>query len=163
GIRLFDKIQKSDMQRQLIQEENDLIANFVEKQLSEGVDAIDKLELPSNLSYDYILKPEDTLYMTEEVKEEKEKEKNNSNDEEILYYKRENKILLWLLYQEGVVQIKNIHILTPYYWSEAYNFFKYASTPLENIEYRCRLIVDAIVEQGRRNTKVSNTKEKRKT
>ncbi|SBT71148.1 chromatin remodeling protein, putative [Plasmodium malariae] len=163
GIRLFDKIQKSDMQRQLIQEENDLIANFVEKQLSEGVDAIDKLELPSNLSYDYILKPEDTLYMTEEVKEEKEKEKNNSNDEEILYYKRENKILLWLLYQEGVVQIKNIHILTPYYWSEAYNFFKYASTPLENIEYRCRLIVDAIVEQGRRNTKVSSTKEKRKT
>ncbi|KMZ99736.1 helicase [Plasmodium vivax North Korean] len=161
GKRLFDKIQKSDLQRQLIQEENDLIANFVEKQLSDGVDTIDKLELPPNLCYEHVQKVEEPPNPTGEVKEEKET-KPAMSEEEIAYYERENKILLWLLYQQGVVHTKSIHILTPYYWAQAQDFFKYASTPFENIEYRCRLIVDAVVQMNRRNSKASNSKEKKK-
>ncbi|KJP86827.1 hypothetical protein AK88_03534 [Plasmodium fragile] len=162
GKRLFDKIQKSDLQRQLIQEENDLIANFVEKQLSDGVDTIDKLELPPNLCYEHLQKLEEPPNPpTGEVKEEKET-KNAMSEEEIAYYERENKILLWLLYQEGVVHTKSIHILTPYYWAQAQDFFKYASTPYEHIEYRCRLIVDAVVQMSRRNSKASSSKEKKK-
>ncbi|SBS83274.1 chromatin remodeling protein, putative [Plasmodium ovale curtisi] len=171
GLRLFDKIRKSDLQRQIIQEENDMIANFVEKQLSDGVDTIDKLQLPPSLRYENMHKDGDALNAASDVKEEKEK--SAPKEEDILYYERENKILLWLLYQEGVVQTKSIHILTPYYWSEAYDFFKYASTPLENIEYKCRLIIDAIVGLGKRvrehasvvylrNSKALTGKERRK-
>ncbi|ANQ08079.1 Uncharacterized protein PCOAH_00023630 [Plasmodium coatneyi] len=161
GKRLFERIQKSDLQRQLIQEENDLIANFVEKQLSDGVDTIDKLELPPNLSYEHLQKLEEPPPPTGEVKEEKET-KIALSEEELAYYERENKILLWLLYQEGVVHTKSIHILTPYYWGQAQDFFKYANTPYESVEYRCRLIVDAIVQMSRRNSKASSSKEKKK-
>ncbi|GAB66326.1 helicase [Plasmodium cynomolgi strain B] len=161
GKRFFDKIQKSDLQRQLIQEENDLIANFVEKQLSNGVDTIDKLELPPNLCYEHVQKLEEPPNPTGEVKEEKET-KNAMSEEEIAYFERENKILLWLLYQQGVVHTKSIHILTPYYWAQAQDFFKYASTPFENIEYRCRLIVDAVVQMNRRNSKATSSKEKKR-
>ncbi|EUD65507.1 adenosinetriphosphatase [Plasmodium inui San Antonio 1] len=149
GKRLFDRIQKSDLQRQLIEEENDLIADFVEKQLSDGVDTIDKLELPPNLCYEPMPKLEEPPNPMGEVKEEKET-KNPMSEEEIAYYERESKILLWLLYQQGVVHTKSIHILTPYYWAQAQDFFKYASTPFEHIEYRCRLIIDAVVQMRRR-------------
>ncbi|KYN98686.1 chromatin remodeling protein [Plasmodium gaboni] len=160
GIRLFDKIRRSDLQKKIIEEENNMITEFVEKQLSEGVDSIEKLQLPSNLRYDFIEKRE-VLNITEEVKTENET--NVLKDEEIAYYNRENKILLWLLYQQGVVHIKNIHILTPYYWPEAYNFFKYATTPFENVEYRCRLIVDAIAELYAKKESIPlNNKDKRR-
>ncbi|EWC76104.1 hypothetical protein C923_03228 [Plasmodium falciparum UGT5.1] len=160
GVRLFDKIKRSDLQKKIIEEENDMITEFVEKQLSEGVDSIEKLQLPSNLRYDFMEKRE-VLNITEEVKTENEE--NVLSNEELAYYDRENKILLWLLYQQGVVQIKNIHILTPYYWPEAYNFFKYATTPFENVEYRCRLIVDAIAELYAKKENVPlNNKDKRR-
>ncbi|SPJ10799.1 chromatin remodeling protein [Plasmodium sp. DRC-Itaito] len=160
GVRLFDKIKRSDLQKKIIEEENDMITEFVEKQLAEGVDSIEKLQLPSNLRYDFMEKRE-VLNITEEVKTENET--NVLSEEELAYYDRENKILLWLLYQQGVVQIKNIHILTPYYWPEAYNFFKYAMTPFENVEYRCRLIVDAICELYAKKENIPlNNKDKRR-
>ncbi|ETB57972.1 hypothetical protein YYC_04746 [Plasmodium yoelii 17X] len=158
GIRLFEKIRNSDLQKQIIQEENDMIANYVEKQLSNGVDTIDKLELPPNFRYENVYIQPESVNTTGGTNDVPEK----VSEEEILYFERENKILLWLLYQEGVVQTKSIHILTPYYWAETYNFFKYATTPLENIEYRCRLIVDAIMELNKKNVKSSNSKERRR-
>ncbi|CAD2103405.1 chromatin remodeling protein, putative [Plasmodium vinckei] len=158
GIRLFEKIRNSDLQRQIIQEENDMIANYVEKQLANGVDTIDKLQLPPSFRYENVYIQPEPVNTTGGANDAVEK----VSEEEILYFERENKILLWLLYQEGVVQTKSIHILTPYYWAETYNFFKYATTPLENIEYRCRLIVDAIMELNRKNIKSSNSKERRR-
>lgn len=79
----------------------------VEKQLSSGVDTIDKLELPPNFRYENVYiqsEPANTTGGTNDVPEK-------VSEEEILYFERENKILLWLLYQEGVVQTKSIHIL----------------------------------------------------
>ncbi|VWU53298.1 chromatin remodeling protein, putative, partial [Hepatocystis sp. ex Piliocolobus tephrosceles] len=117
----------------------------VEKQLSDGVDSIDKLQLPSNLSYKTINKFTGIINGIYDVKEDNDV----LTEEQLLYFERQCKILLWLLYQEGVVHVKNIHILIPYYWSRTYDFFKYATTPYEEIEYKCRVIVDAIIQHSR--------------
>lgn len=256
GARTIERIRKSDLQRKIVEEENELVCEFVEQQLATGINRVEQLSLPDNLNYEdmdpwSVVIPQATNLAKghrfkkgsneERKKQEEEKEKNkdtekeekeknkekdankdkendddkekdeendkdqgkdkdkdkekekekekgkdtekekkkeeanedNEKEEETetptipeevkAVLDRENKIFLWLLYEQGVMQVKNIHCLAPYYWPSTLNFFRFSMFTVEDVQYRCRLIINAILysQKQKENANIGRKKKKK--